>query len=80
MGLEFSFAAGRSGHGLGLMSTEPPHIAAYDATPLAAGMTFTMEPGWVDQSLGVFVAEENVVVGADGCQPLTVTPPDLIEI
>jgi Xaa-Pro aminopeptidase len=79
-GLEFSFAAGRSGHGLGLMSTEPPHIAAYDATELAEGMTFTIEPGWVDQSFGVFVAEENVVLRADGCEALTETPPDLVEV
>lgn len=80
MGLDFSFAAGRSGHGIGLMSTEPPHIALYDDTELKPGMAFAIEPGWIDQRLGVFVAEENVVMTADGVEQLTVTPRELIEL
>lgn len=80
MGLEFSFAAGRSGHGIGLMSTEPPHIATYDHTMLKPGMAFSIEPGWIDQRLGVFVAEENLVLGEDGPDLLTVTPRELIEL
>lgn len=79
MGLEFSFAAGRSGHGMGLMSTEPPHIALYDETELSPGMVFTIEPGWIEQELGVFVAEENLVLREDGADLLTVTPRELVE-
>ncbi|HJP65795.1 MAG TPA: M24 family metallopeptidase, partial [Actinomycetota bacterium] len=79
MGLAFSFAAGRSGHGIGLMSTEPPHIALYDDTVLREGMAFSIEPGWIDQDLGVFVSEENVVMTAEGAHHLTVTPRALID-
>lgn len=79
MGLSFSFAAGRSGHGIGLMSTEPPHIALYDHTVLDEGMAFSIEPGWIDQDLGVFVAEENIVLSPQGPDMLTVTPRELVE-
>jgi len=80
MGLEFSFAAGRSGHGIGLMSTEPPHIALYDETELRAGMAFSIEPGWIDQRQGVFVAEENLVLRDGGFELLTTTPRELVEL
>ncbi len=80
MGLEFSFAAGRSGHGIGLMSTEPPHIALYDRTRLEAGMAFSIEPGWIDQDQGVFVAEENLVLRDGGYELLTTTPRELVEL
>jgi len=79
MGLTFSFAAGRSGHGIGLMSTEPPHIALYDHTVLDTGMAFSIEPGWIDQDLGVFVAEENIVLRPGGADMLTVTSRELVE-
>ncbi len=79
-GLRFSFAAGRAGHGIGLMSTEPPHIARYDTTVLQEGMAITIEPGWVDQQLGTFVAEENLIIRAGAPQLLTVTRRELVEI
>lgn len=79
-GLHFTFAAGRAGHGIGLMSTEPPHIARYDTTVLQEGMAITIEPGWVDQQLGTFVAEENLVIRAGAPQLLTVTQRELVEI
>jgi Xaa-Pro aminopeptidase len=79
-GMELTFAAGRIGHGIGLMSTEPPHIAPYDDTTFRERMTFTIEPGWIDQELGTFVAEENLVVREGGPQLLTVTPRELVEI
>ena len=80
MGLAFNFSAGRVGHGIGLMSTEPPHIASYYEDELLDGMTITIEPGWTDQELGTFIAEENLVVRADGPEMLTVTPRELIEV
>lgn len=61
LGLDFTFEAGRLGHGLGLMSTEPPHIAVYDNTVLEPGMVVTVEPGVVNAH-GAFIAEQNVVV------------------
>ncbi|MEP7020969.1 MAG: Xaa-Pro peptidase family protein [Pseudonocardiales bacterium] len=79
-GLHFTFAAGRAGHGIGLMSTEPPHIARYDTTVLREGMAITIEPGWVDQQLGTFVAEENLVIRSGAPQLLTVTQRELVEI
>jgi len=80
MGMRFNFSAGRIGHGIGLMSTEPPHIAAYDHTVLRSGMAITIEPGWTDQELGTFVAEENLIVRDDGPDLLTTTPRELVEI
>ena len=80
MGLDFSFEAGRSGHGIGLMSTEPPHIALYDDTELRDGMAFTIEPGWIEQELGVFVSEENLVLRDGRADMITVTPRELIEL
>lgn len=80
MGLEFSFAAGRSGHGIGLMSTEPPHIALYDDTVLRPGMAFSIEPGWIHQDHGVFVAEENLVLTEGGHELLTTTGRNLEEL
>lgn len=78
--LHFNFSAGRVGHGIGLMSTEPPHIAKYDTTRFKSGMTFTIEPGWTDEELGTFISEENLVVRDYGSEFLTVTPRELIEI
>lgn len=78
--IDFSFAAGRSGHGMGLMSTEPPHIAQYDERELRTGMVFTLEPGWFNQRLGCFVSEENVVLREDGAELLTQTPRELINL
>jgi len=79
LGLEFTFAAGRMGHGMGLMSTEPPHVAAYDPTILEPGMILTVEPGWVLEH-GAYICEENVVVTPGGCEHLTVTPRALRQI
>lgn len=64
-GMDVSFEAGRTGHGLGLSSTEPPHVAVYDETVLEPGMVITIEPGICIEQ-GVFVVEENVVVTPTG--------------
>jgi len=45
--------AGRVGHGVGLATTEPPHIAEYDDRRLEPGMVITIEPG-VATTYGTF--------------------------
>lgn len=76
LGLDFSFEAGRFGHGVGLMSTEPPHIAIYDATELESGMVITLEPGVVNEK-GTFIAEQNFVVTPDGAEILSLADREL---
>lgn len=68
--------AGRVGHGVGLTTTEPPHIAEYDERPLAPGMVITIEPG-VATAYGTFHVEANVAVTNDGCEVLSTFSPDL---
>jgi Xaa-Pro aminopeptidase len=78
-GLELTFRAGRLGHGIGLMLTEPPHIAEYDSTVLEPGMIITIEPGFVTD-YGVFQAEENVLVTPDGFEILSTANTALLRI
>lgn len=65
-----NFASGRIGHGLGMLLTEPPHIAAYEDLPLQAGMVITLEPGIVSRE-GVYIVEQNVVVTETGADLLS---------
>jgi Xaa-Pro dipeptidase len=69
--------AGRIGHGLGMATTEMPHIALYDHTVLKAGMTITIEPT-VATDYGHFNIEEDVLVTEDGCEILSKTPRELV--
>lgn len=78
-GLDLTFRAGRLGHGIGLMLTEPPHIANYDSTVLEPGMIITIEPGFVTD-YGVFQAEENVLVTSDGFEILSTANTELVNI
>src|SRR5262249_15931533 len=43
-GVEVSLGSGRVGHGMGLMSTEPPHVALYEEMVCEPGLIFTIEP------------------------------------
>jgi Xaa-Pro aminopeptidase len=69
-GYGLTFEAGRCGHGIGLMSTEPPHVAPYDPSILEPGMVMTVEPGIVNEH-GVFCLEENVLVTESGYEVLS---------
>ena len=61
LGVSLKFAAGRIGHSIGLMLTEPPSLTLQEQTRLEPGMTITIEPGIVNRG-GVFVVEQNVAI------------------
>jgi Xaa-Pro aminopeptidase len=68
--------AGRIGHGLGLQSSEPPDVALTDATMLAPGMVFTVEPAIVRDD-GIYQVEQNVAVTETGYEILSRSPYEL---
>jgi Xaa-Pro aminopeptidase len=70
LGIVTNFASGRIGHGLGLMLTEPPHIAPYEQALLAPGMVITLEPGVINDH-GVYIVEQNLLVTASGVEVLS---------
>jgi Xaa-Pro aminopeptidase len=73
---------GRMGHGTGLEVPEPPsfHLAA--ETVLVEGMILCVEPNTPMEGAGAMVAEDVVVVRADGAEHLSTapTPAELIRI
>jgi Xaa-Pro aminopeptidase len=69
-GLELTFRAGRLGHGIGLMLTEPPHMASYDQTVLEPNMVVTVEPGFVTE-YGCFQNEQDVLITKNGHEVLS---------
>lgn len=64
---------GRVGHGMGLMSTEPPHVALYEETVCEEGLAFTIEPRITNRN-GVFNCEELLVVTKTGVEVVTDSP------
>ena len=72
-GLHLNFAAGRVGHGIGLMMTEPPSLMSETDLILAPGMAITLEPGIVGPD-GVFIVEQNLVVTNEGSELLSRGP------
>ena len=58
------------GHGMGLMSTEPPSVTIREEGVLQEGMIVNLEPGILVES-GVFCIEENYVITADGYERLS---------
>jgi Xaa-Pro aminopeptidase len=69
-----------TGHGLGLEIHEPPRIARKDKTRLRAGMAITIEPGAYIDGFGGIRIEDTVLVTEHGCEVLTPTPKDFIEL
>ncbi len=70
----------RTGHGIGLEPHEPPNIRADDSFALAAGMTFTVEPGIYLPGEGGVRIEDNVAVTETGCRTFSTLPRELIQL
>ena len=67
----------RTGHGIGLEVHEPPYLVEGDHTILAAGMTFSVEPGvYLEGRFGIRI-EDIVVVTEDGVERLNRSTRDL---
>ncbi|HUA86340.1 MAG TPA: Xaa-Pro peptidase family protein [Bryobacteraceae bacterium] len=69
-----------TGHGLGLEIHEPPRLGKRDKTRLEAGMAITIEPGAYLADFGGVRIEDTVLVTAHGCEVLTPTPKELVQI
>lgn len=69
-----------TGHGLGLDIHESPRLGKRERSRLQAGMVITIEPGVYLQGFGGIRIEDTVVVKARGCEVLTPTPKELLEL
>lgn len=68
----------RTGHGIGLDGHEAPYIVAGNRLPLAAGMTFSIEPGcYLAGRYGARI-EDIVACTAEGVRRLNTIPTDLV--
>jgi Xaa-Pro aminopeptidase len=69
-----------TGHGLGLEIHEMPRIAKKDKSKLQAGMMITIEPGAYIEGFGGVRIEDTVLVTESGCEILTPTSKELVEL
>jgi Xaa-Pro aminopeptidase len=74
--VDISFTAGRVGHGIGLLFTEPPSIAKWDPVILQKNMVISIEPGLVMED-GIYHVEENIIVTQNGGEVLSQAPREL---
>jgi Xaa-Pro aminopeptidase len=69
-----------TGHGVGLRIHEKPRISKTDKTILEQGDVITIEPGIYESAFGGVRIEDMVVVTKTGCDVLTQSDRDLIEV
>ena len=67
-----------TGHGVGLEIHEDPRVAGTARDSLAVGHVVTVEPGVYVPGVGGVRIEDTVVVTADGADPLTAFPKELV--
>ena len=66
----YAYFTHRLGHGIGMDGHEWPHVVRGDRTKMAAGMTFTDEPGiYIPGEMGIR-HEDTVAVTEGGCENL----------
>jgi Xaa-Pro aminopeptidase len=68
------------GHNIGVRYHEGPFLDRGDATVIAEGMLFTVEPGLYLEGVGGFRHSDTVLVRADGPELLTDYPRDLASL
>lgn len=66
-----------TGHGVGLEIHEAPHVGRTSAATLTELSVVTVEPGVYLEGIGGVRTEDSVVVTAEGCRPLTLSPKSL---
>jgi Xaa-Pro aminopeptidase len=69
-----------TGHGLGLEIHEGPRLGRKEKTRLRAGMAVTIEPGAYVEGLGGIRIEDTVLVTAQGCEVLTPTSKEFVNL
>jgi Xaa-Pro dipeptidase len=76
-GPDYASFTHRVGHGIGMDGHEWPYLVRGNTLPLAAGMTFSDEPGiYIPGEFGVRL-EDDMLITEDGAELLTPQSPSL---